>query len=154
MKKRIKDGKSTKDSFGFSMLFRAVLWGVGTMVASALISLLCFSAIAYSSSDPSALTFPLGIVSLYLSIFVGGITASKIGASMRLISGLIYTAATFLLFSLTKLPMMGCDGIENAGIYMLFCLAFSALGVVLPVILPKRKSMSKKKRADKFRRKK
>ncbi len=154
MKKRKKDSKSVGEAFGFSVLFRSVLWGACTMAASALILMLCLSGVAYSSADPASLTLPFGIICLYLSIFAGGIAASKIGASMRLISGLIYTAAAFLLFSLVKLPMVGSEGIENSGIYMLFCLAFAAFGVLLPVILPKKKNLSKKKRAEKFRRRK
>lgn len=154
MKKRTKETKSAGEAFGFSVLFRSVLWGVCTMAASALILMLCFSAAAYSSPDPASLTLPFGIASLYLSVFAGAIAASKFGASMRLISGLIYTAAAFLLFSLVKLPMMGSEGIESAGIYMLFCLVSSAFGVILPIILPKKKNLSKKKRAEKFRRRK
>ncbi len=153
MKKRKKDGRVPKESFGFSVLFRSVLWGVGTMVTVAIIAMLGFSAIAYSMPDPASITFPMGIAALYLSIFGGGIAVSKAGASMRLISCLIYTAAAFLLFSLTKLTMIGREGIENAGFYMLFCLVFSAFGVIVPIIVPKRKHLSKKKRAEKFRRK-
>ncbi len=154
MKKRTKDAKSAREAFGFSLLFRSVLWGACTMAMTAILLMLCFSAVAYSTPDPASLTFPLGIASLYLSIFVGGIAASRTGASMRLISGLIYTATVFLLFSLVKLPMMGSEGIENAGLYMIFCVAFSAFGILFTTILPKRKNLSKKRRAEKFRRKK
>ena len=154
MKKRTKDTKNAGEAFGFFVLFRSVLWGVCTMAAAALALMLCFSAAAYSSPDPASLTLPLGIAALYLAVFAGAVAASKFGASMRLISGLIYTAAAFLLFSLVKLPMVGSEGIESAGIYMLFCLASSAFGVVLPIIIPKKKNLSKKKRAQKFRRKK
>lgn len=154
MKKRTKDAKRTGEAFGFSQLFRSVLWGICTMAASAVILMLGFAAVAYSSEDPASLTMPLGVACLYMSIFAGGIAASKTGASMRLISSLIYTAAAFLLFSLVKLPMVGSEGIEKSGIYMLFCLAFSAFGVLLPIIIPKKKNLSKKKRAEKFRRKK
>ncbi len=153
MKKRTKDGRGAKEAFGFSVLFHSVLWGILTMALTAILTMLCFSAIAYSGSDPSSLTFPLGIASLYMSIFAGGIAASKKGASMRLIAGLIYTAAAFLLFSAVKLPMMGRHGIEGSGLYMLFCLAFSALGVLFPIIISKRKKSNMKKRAEKFRRK-
>ena len=154
MKKRTKDAKNSREALGFSILFRSVLWGVCVMAVTALILMLCFSAVAYSTSDPASLTFLFGIASLYLAIFAGGIAASKFGASMRLISGLIYTAAAFLLFSAVKLTMIGSEGIENSGIYMLFCVFFSALGVLLPLMLPQRKNLSKKKRAEKFHRKK
>lgn len=154
MKNRIKESKEAREAFAFSRLFRSALIGIGIMIAVALLTMLCSSAIAYSMADPAAFTFPFGIASLYISIFAGGIAVSKTGGDSRLLSGLIYTAAAFLLFSAIKLPMMGSESVWGAGIYMLICLAFSALGIVFPIILPKRRKSNHKKRAEKFRRKK
>ena len=72
MKNRTKEGKEAREAFAFSRLFRSALIGIGIMIAVALLTMLCSSAIAYSMADPAAFTFPFGIASLYISIFAGG----------------------------------------------------------------------------------
>ena len=67
---------------------------IGTAVAAAL--LFAFTAIAYSTKDPSSLTAPLGYTALYLTAAVSGIAASRLSGesgAMSAISGAVSGAA-------------------------------------------------------------
>ena len=93
---------------------------------SGLIFLLCFCAVAASSADPDRIIKPLSLCSLFLSAFIGGITAVRLsgdGILSGLISGL-FTA--LLIFCLSVLPLPHAEVTPTETIINYICIVGSA----------------------------
>ena len=71
-----KKRKSIGNEPGFITLS---LIGAATSLILGLILLIFAAIVAYSASDPDALSFPMAAVALYLGAVLGGIVSSKIG---------------------------------------------------------------------------
>ncbi|MBQ8207116.1 MAG: TIGR04086 family membrane protein [Clostridia bacterium] len=146
---------AAKDDLGIMELIRSVLFGLAVMAISALVLLLIGTGIAYSNEDPAAFEMPLSLAALYISIFFGGFAAAKKSGQNKLLGGIIFTALAFLLIFLLKLIMSGRgEDLNGSTYYLLGALGASAAGTVMSVFSPRKKPMSKKKRAEKFGKKK
>ncbi len=92
-------------------LFLSSLQAQAVCAVSAIVLLLIFCAIAYSTEDPDSITFPLSLCALYLSSMIGGIAAVRLsgdGIVAGLLSGLV-TALLVWLLSLLPLPESGVE---------------------------------------------
>lgn len=146
---------SDDNSLGIHEICRAVLFGTFVMALSALALLLIGAGIAYSNKDPASIAKPLAFTSLYISMLVGGFAAAKRSGENKLLCGAIYTALAFLLLFILKLILAGKGGEINGSTYYLLGVPFSAAaGVLLSSLSREKKTMSKKKRAEMFSRKK
>lgn len=146
--------KGAGDAPMLSVLFLSVAIGLAVMAASALVLLLIGSGVAYSSQDPAAIAKPLALAALYVSIFLGGFASAKRSGDNKLICGLLFTALAFAVLLLLKLMLSGGgEGMSGSAYYLLGALGASAVGVLASSYTPQRKPMSRKKRAEKFKRK-
>lgn len=98
----MKNSHEAKRSILLSSVQAQAVWAL-----SAVLLLLIFCAVAYSTDDPDSITFPLSLCALYLSAIIGGIAAVRLsgdGIMSGLLTGLI-TAVLLFLLSLLPLPM-------------------------------------------------
>lgn len=96
----MKHSHEAKRSLFLSSIQAQAVWAL-----SAVLLLLVFCTIAYSTDDPDSITFPLSLCALYLSAVIGGIAAVRLsgdGIMSGLLSGLITMA---LIWLLTLLPL-------------------------------------------------
>lgn len=146
--------REKSEDIGISELFLAVLFGLAVMAAVAIVLLLVGAGIAYSAEDPASLAKPIALIALYVSIFFGGLAAAKRAAENKLLGGILFTALVFALVFILKLIMTGDgEGISGSTYYLLGALGASAAGVLASSYSPQKKPMSRKKRAEKFKRK-
>ncbi len=141
MKKREKADRS----IFVSCLLSQVSW-----LVSALLLLLLFCAIAYSTADPDSLIRPLSMCALYLSSMIGGISAVKLsgdGIVSGCLSGLI---TTLIVFCISALPLYD-SGIEMpySLIFLLLIVPASAAGAVIGHRKEKKPRKNSVKRARK-----
>ena len=101
----------------------------GVWLLSALVLLLIFCAVAYSTADPDAITTPLSLCALYLSAVIGGISAVRFSGD-GIVSGLISGIITALIvFALSCLPLPETDiRFSRAILLNLLVIPASALG--------------------------
>lgn len=144
------------DGFSPIMTLRSALLGLAATALAAVMLLMVGAGIAYSSSDPSALELPIAIAVLYISLFAGGLTASKTARSSRLLGGVFFTALALLLLLLLKLLLAGSNGsgISGATAYLIGAVASALGGSLIAVFTSGIKRTGKKKRATKFGKKK
>ncbi len=97
----MKNSHEAKRSILISSIQAQAVWAI-----SAILLLLIFCAIAYTTDDPDGITMPLSLCALYLSAIAGGIAAVRIsgdGIMSGLLSGVI-TAVIIYLLSFLPLP--------------------------------------------------
>ena len=86
-------------------LFLSSVQAQAVWAASAVLLLLVFCGVAYSTDDPDSLTFPLSLCALYLSAAAGGIAAVRLSGD-GIMSGLLSGAITMvLIWILALLPL-------------------------------------------------
>ncbi|MBQ9995875.1 MAG: TIGR04086 family membrane protein [Clostridia bacterium] len=86
-------------------LFLSSVQAQAVWAASAVLLLLIFCGVAYSTDDPDSLTFPLSLCALYLSAAAGGIAAVRLSGD-GIMSGLLSGAITMvLIWILALLPL-------------------------------------------------
>lgn len=110
-----------------SCLSSQIFWFI-----SALVLLLLFCGIAYSTADPAAVTTPLSLCALYLSAMIGGIAAVRLsgdGIASGALSGL-FTA--LLVFVISALPLPDSSFVmPQSIIYTVLIIPASILGAVI-----------------------
>lgn len=110
-----------------SCLFSQIAW-----LASAVLLLLIFCAVAYSTSDPASITAPLSLCALYLSSLIGGVAAVRLsgdGIASGALSGLITAVLVFVLSAL-PLPESSFD-LPQSLIFTALVIPASVLGAVI-----------------------
>ena len=119
----------------FAVIMKNSLWGLVTFMLSglALITVCCF--IAYSNPDPDALIFPLALLALLPSSFVGGlVSAKKTGdapVACGIVCGCICTLVMMLLsLVLYNTPSSGYSFWQNALLHI-SAVGFSVLGALM-----------------------
>lgn len=119
-----------EDGFSPIALIRASLIGLAFAAGMALLLLLIGAFIAYSNKDPSALTMPISLAVLYLSLFCGGFASARTAKKNRLISGIFFSSLSLAVIFLLKLLITkgNGSGIENAMAYLVGSIAASLAG--------------------------
>ena len=139
----MKKHEKTSRSFLISCLLSQAVW-----LASILLLLLLFCAIAYSTADPDSIIRPLSLCALYLSSLIGGISAVRFsgdGIVSGCLSGII---TTVIVFCISVLPLHD-SGIEMpySLIFLLLIIPASAAGSILGHRKEKKPKKNTRKRA-------
>ena len=123
----MKHSREAKRSLFLSSVQAQAVWAV-----SAVLLLLVFCAVAYSTDDPDSLTFPLALCALYLSAAAGGIAAVRLsgdGILSGLLSGVL-TLGLIWLLSLLPLPDSNAE-LSKALMYTAMVIPASMAGAAI-----------------------
>jgi putative membrane protein (TIGR04086 family) len=111
-----------------------------------LISVSC--AIAYANPNPEALTLPLALASLMVSMFVGGFVCSRLTGSAPLFCGIVCGGMITLCTMLLALCLVGAPSIEYgfwlSALIHAFAIMFCSLGALMGNMKRRPKPMSKR----------
>ncbi len=124
----------------FPLLLRAVLRGVGVAMALLLIGSLIATLIAFTSSDPAAISLPLSLCVLALCAVGGGVICGRTYRHAPLLCGALLGGVLLLLFFLSgALFPDALIGAHSQGLAMglragvvVFCILGSTLGQTAP----------------------
>lgn len=129
---------------------RAIPVGLAAFGASALLTALVASVIAYATPDPGKYVFPFGLAALYLSSGVGGFVARKRSGGLSLLTGAlcgIAQVAVALIISLI-IPESLSAGLSPVAVFCtrLPTVGISVIGAYLASTKPKKKHRRKNHR--------
>ena len=131
---------SSPRSMLVSVLLSQIAW-----LASAMIFLLIFCAIAISTRDPDSIIAPLSLCALYLSAVIGGIFAVRLsgdGIVSGALSGVVTSAIVFLV---SALPI--CDSSFTMPISLILLALIIPASVIGSILGHKRSKNHAKQRA-------
>ncbi len=123
----MKNSHEAKRSILLSSIQAQAVWA-----PSAVLLLLVFCTIAYSTDDPDSITLPLSLCALYLSAIIGGIAAVRLSGD-GILSGLLagtITAVLVYLLSLLPLPESHVE-LPMSLLYTVLVIPASAVGSAL-----------------------
>ena len=140
-----------EDVFSPIALIRSSLIGLAAAALTALLLLFVGAWVAYSNKDPSALTMPVSLAALYLSLFIGGFVSAKKSDTNKLICGIFFTALSLVVMFLLKLILAGgsSSGIENAMAYLVGSVASAIMGSLCAAFTHASKGGKRRKRIKK-----
>jgi putative membrane protein (TIGR04086 family) len=132
----------------FAAVLKNSLWGLAAFAVSgiALVTLGCL--IAYSNPDPDTLIFPLALLALLPSSFIGGLVSAKKTADAPVACGVVCGCVCMLFMMLLSLvlytaPSSGYSFWQGAMLH-LCAVGFSLLGALMGSIKPKAKKRKRR----------
>ena len=123
----MKHNGENKRGFFLSCLLAQAVW-----LISAIVLLVIFSIIAYSTADPDSIIAPMALCALYISSAIGGIGAVRLsgdGIASGALSGL-FTALIVFLLSLLPFPSSGME-ISKSLLFNVLVIPASMAGAVI-----------------------
>ncbi len=142
-------GNSANDSMLDTSLKKS-FWGFLITIAISLALLLCGTAAAFTTDDPTAFAEPIGYVSLLISAFFGGFICAKLNTASPYLTSL-FTGIIFLLTLIIcalALPHTLSSDIESAYRFILYgaALALFPIGALAGTKSRRSRKPTKKRR--------
>lgn len=137
--------RTVDDSPLFKKILSGALWGLLANALAGLILSIAFCGIAYAGSDPLTMIFPMALLALLPSNFLGGFVAARRCGESHIACG-VTTAAAWTLLSLIgslclwKISSSGYtvwQGLLLHGLSVAFCILGAVAGGIKPA--PSRK---------------
>ena len=131
--------RSEKAEIGFKTLMKsAVMGALISIIFTILLSLLA-SGLSLLYRDPASIAFPLGIVSLYVAAFIGGVVSAKgVSRDRSLATGatVLCGFALFIFWGIASVSAsaLGFGIVKNLPLSLLLralCIACSVLGAYI-----------------------
>lgn len=138
--------RRTDASISWTMPYRCAA-ALAATISMGLLLLLLSACIAYAQPDPSVLSRPLALLSLYSSVLIGGFIAAK-DNQRPFLSALICGSGTVLVLMLLSLIPGGKGASTPSPLLMLGMyagvVAVAAVGAVISIKKPKKHSSHRK----------
>ena len=138
--------RRTDTSISWTLPYRCVV-ALAATISMGLLLLLLSACIAYAQPDPSVLSRPLALLSLYSSVLIGGFIAAK-GSQRPFLSAMICGSGTVLALMLLSLIPGGKSSSTPSPLFILGMyagvVAVAAVGAVISIKKPKKRSSHRK----------
>ncbi len=133
--------RRTDTSISWTLPYRCVV-ALAATISIGLLLLLLSACIAYAQPDPSVLSRPLALLSLYSSVLIGGFIAAK-GSQRPFLSAMICGSGTVLALMLLSLIPGGKSASTPSPLFILGMyagvVAVAAVGAVISIKKPKKR---------------